>query len=353
MILPSRSHMISWFGVVSGVMILSVGWWLCRGTNGSAAVPDQPVSSRRGVVCTGYVDVESGLISLYPSQPGRVVAVPVAEADHVYTGTVLLRMDDTQAKLRLREVEAGLEGARVQLTEARKLPEQHLARLTQQQCAVEAARRRTAAARLQLERQQQLDRKGLLGSKELAIVAEQLKGAEAGERAEAARLSELKLRDPQADVRRAEQEVAAMEARLDQARQALEECTLRAPQSGTVSRMLASPGDVLGVQSPRPALLFCPDGPRLIRAEVEQEFAGRVKLGQLVQIEDDAVVGPTWQGKVIRIADSYRQRRPNPSEPVQLTDVRTLEVLVAVASGEEPLRLGQRVRLRIGDLAGY
>jgi multidrug resistance efflux pump len=342
--------MVSWLGAASGVAILTVGWWLCRGGTGSAAAPEEPSSGRRGIVCVGYVDVESGLTSLYPLQPGRVVAVPVAETEHVDAGAVLLRLDDTQAKLRLREAEAGLESARVQLAEARKLPEQHRTRLVQQQCAAEAAQRRAKAARLQFERQQDLDRKGLLGAKELAIAAEQLKEAEAGVRAEAARLSELKLRDPQADVRRGEQDVAMLEARLGQARQALEECTLRAPQEGTVNRLLVAPGDVLGMQSPRPALLFCPDGRRIVRAEVEQEFAGRVKLNQPVQIEDDALGGPTWQGKVVRIADSYRQRRPNPSEPAQLSDVRTLEVLVALEPSQTPVRLGQRVRLRVGDL---
>ncbi len=350
MILSLCSRLGFWLGVASGVAILAAGWWFSREATGRAAAPELPIPRHEGVVCVGYVDVESGLISLYPSQPGRVVTVPVAETNHVCAGTVLLRMDDTQAKLRLREAEAAIEGARIQLAETRKLPEQHRTRLTQQQCAVEAAQRRMAMARLQFKRQQDLDRKGLLGAKELAIAAEQLKEAEAGERAEAARLSELKLRDPQADVCRAEHEVAMLEARLDQARQALEECTLRAPRSGTVSRLLAAPGDVLSVQSPRPALLFCPDGPRLVRAEVEQEFASRVTLGQAVQIEDDVIGGPTWQGKVVRIADSYRQRRPNPSEPAQLSDVRTLEVLVALESGQAPVRLGQRVRIRMGQL---
>jgi multidrug resistance efflux pump len=341
--------MLSWLGAATGVAILAVGCWLCRGTTGSAAVPPQPADAGRSLVCVGYVDVEGGLTSLYPLQPGRVVAVPVTETSHVDAGTVLLQLDDTQARLRLREAEAGLVGARVQLAEARKLPRQHQARLAQQQGAVEAAQRRSAAARLQVERQRDLDRQGLLGARELAIATEQLREAEAGERVEAERLKELQLRDPQADVRRAEQEVAVLQARLDQARQALDECVLRAPQSGTVSRLLAAPGDVLSVQSPRPALLFCPDGPRVVRAEVEQEFAGRLSLGQPVQIEDDVIGGQSWSGKVIRIADSYRQRRPNPSEPAQLNDVRTLEVLVALEDSHVQVRLGQRIRLRMGQ----
>src|SRR5262249_10975091 len=164
-----RSRMISSLGAACGVAILAIGCWLCRGTTGNATAPDQPAPSYGGMVCIGYVDVESGLTSLYPLQAGRIASVLVAETDRVRAGTVLLRMDDTQAKLRLREAESALEGTRIQLAEARKLPKQHRSRLAQQQCAAEAAQRRAVAARLQFERQQDLDRKGLLGAKELAI----------------------------------------------------------------------------------------------------------------------------------------------------------------------------------------
>jgi hypothetical protein len=34
-------------------------------------------------------------------------------------------------------------------------------------------------------------------------------------------------------------------------------------------------------------------------------------------------------------------------EPLEFTDVRTVEVLFALDSGQPPLRIGQRVRVRI------
>ena len=86
MILLPRSRMISWLGAASGAAILAIGWWLCREATGSAAAPEPSAPRRGGVVCVGYVDVESGLTSLYPLQPGRVVSVPVAETDHVGAG---------------------------------------------------------------------------------------------------------------------------------------------------------------------------------------------------------------------------------------------------------------------------
>src|SRR5437660_1639079 len=80
---------------------------------------------------------------------------------------------------------------------------------------------------------------------------------------------------------------AMARARLAQARQALEEYTVRAPQAGTVLRLLAAPGEVLSGQARQPVVLFCPDAPRVVRAEVDQEFAARLAAGQPALVEDD------------------------------------------------------------------
>jgi multidrug resistance efflux pump len=307
-----------------------------------------PVAGPQGLVCFGYVDVENGVTSLYPLQPGRVAEVPVRENDAVAAGAILLRLDDRQARLRVHEAQAALDAAQEQLAEMRKLPQQQRTRIAQQEAAVEAMQQRLSAARHQLQRKQEMERAKLLNHQEVAIAADQVREVMAGERAEIEKLNELKLRDPLAAVRRAEKEAALYQARLEQAQQALEECTLRAPRPGKVIRILVGVGDVLSGQPQQPALVICPDGPRLVRAEVEQEFAGRVALHQLVQVEDDVISGAHWTGKVVRIADGYQQRRPILHDPARYNDVRTLECLVALDGGQAPVRLGQRVRVLIG-----
>jgi hypothetical protein len=82
---------------------------------------------------------------------------------------------------------------------------------------------------------------------------------------------------------------------------------------------------------------------------VEQVFAARVKKGQPAHIEDDSRSGTTWRGHVMRIADWYTHRRLVAEEQLQLKDVRTLECLIALAPGQAPVRLGQRVRVTIRD----
>src|SRR5262249_4777933 len=164
------------------------------------------------------------------------------------------------------------------------------------------------------------------------------------EKAEQAKLEMLRLHDPEQDVTRAEQDVRAKQAQLEKAQRVLDECALLAPTDGAVLRVLATKGDVVGPPSPKPALLFCPAKPRIVRAEVEQEFAGRVSPGQRVTVRDDAATeSPTWTGKVTRTADWFMQRRTILPDTMPLLDVRTLECVIELDPGQRPPRIGQRV----------
>ena len=92
--------------------------------------------------------------------------------------------------------------------------------------------------------------------------------------------------------------------------------------------------------------MFCPDGPRILRAEVEQEFASRLSLNQTVVVRDDSTNSPLCTGKLTRISDWYSHRRSMVQEPLQFNDVRTLECIITLdPSDKTPLRIGQRVRV--------
>jgi multidrug resistance efflux pump len=200
-----------------------------------------------------------------------------------------------------------------------------------------------------LARKEALRQTEYLNEQEIEAARAQIEELKAGLRAEEKKLEELKLNDPRESIRRAEAEVAARQGRLDQARLALAECDLKAPADGTVLRLFAVPGDVLGAQPRQPAVLFCPKGVRIIRAEVEQEFAGQVALGQVATIQDDTRAGFLGRGKVTGISDWYSHRRSMLQEPLQLNDVRTLECIITLDPGQPLLRIGQRVRVTIGQ----
>ncbi len=301
------------------------------------------------MACFGHVDVKHGITSLYPAQPGRVAAVLVEEDQRVKAGDVLLRLEDTVAGLRVQEARTDLEASQIQLVEVRKRPQQHQARIEQSQAAIEVVQNRLTSARQVCGRKEDLYAKNLTSKTDLDVSRNEVREAEALLQAETKKLEELRLHDPAADVRRAEQEVKAKEARLRLAQDSLKECSVRAPADGKVLRCLVGPGEMLGAIPKQPVLLFCPDGPRFIRAEVVQEFAYQVKVGQPVLIRDDSNDPATWRGRVTSLSDWYTQRRSVLQEPLQFNDVRTLECLIALDPGQPPLKIGQRVRVLIGQ----
>ena len=307
------------------------------------------------VICFGYVDVEHGVTPLYPLVPGRVITVEVGETQAVKTGTVLIRLDDWLARLRLQEAEADLQAAEAQYLQAEKTPEQHQAQLAQQRAAIAAVQHRLAGARLVLARKRDLEKLEQLNSKEVEATASTVHELEAAEAAEHAKLAELKLLDPTVTVKRAKADVKAKQARLDQARQGIEECVVKAPSDGSVLRILVSPGEVLGPHPQQPAVVFAADGPRWIRAEVTQEFAGLVAVGQIASIEDEYAPSTYpladdrggWHGKIVRLADWYAPSRSTTPDLLHLNETRSLECLIQLDADQPPLKIGRRMRVTI------
>jgi multidrug resistance efflux pump len=342
---------------IYGLMGLAL---LCASAGGAALLVNGPRSAAHGssekaaaeplprVICFGHVDVEDGVASLYPLVSGRVVDVPVKENKPVKAGAVLIRLDDTLAKLRLKEAEADLVAAREQFEQAQKLNEQQRLKVAQQKAAIASIEQKLAAARELRNRKRELLKNMQINPSDVRVAEALVKELEAVEEAENKKLQELNLNDPNAAIRRAQADVDARESRREQAQRGVEECELKAPSDGTVLRVLTHSGEVLGPQPRQPAVLFCPKSPRIVRAEVEQEFAGRVEVGQAASIQDDTTNSPTWRGKVIRISDWYTHRRSVLQEPFQFNDVRTLECIVALDVNQPPLRIGQRVRVTLG-----
>ncbi len=297
----------------------------------------------------GYADLEQGVTPLYPLQPGRVVQVFVHDGDKVDADAPLFALDAKAAQDRVDEAEADLSDAKLQLDQANKLPEQHEAELDAQRQLVDARKQEAAAAHAKADEAKRLNQSETKAvSDEDARAAEaQAKAADAATAGEEAKLRLLDLNDPTIGVHRAENAVKAKEAQLKKAQLGLRECTVRAPVKGRVERVQLGVGETLGPNPQAPALMFAADGPRIIRTEVEQEWADHVALNQSASVQDFSGNGPTWHGRVTRISDWYSHRRSIMMEPLQFNDVRTLECIVSLDPGQPPLRIGQRVRVTL------
>jgi multidrug resistance efflux pump len=355
---PVRRSRVAWlsagFGAAVLVSSLVVAALALRSraedTSSGGSTPAPPPLSEVAAVAIGYVDVEHGVTPVLPLQSGRVTAIDAAEGVNVAAGMPLFHLDDKDARLQADAARAALAAAKVRRDQARQAKGEHDDLVKAQEAAVQSAQAAGRAAEIQYEQTRRRGENKAVTEEDVRTAEQVVTRAKAAQRGEEARLAALKAQDPELGVRLAEEDVAAKEAELKRAQQAVDECVVKAPFDGTPLRVLLSVGEVAGPQSRQPALWFCPKGLRIIRAEVEQEFAGRIEKlkDQPVRIEDDATGQGSWTGHVRRIGDWYTQRRSVMHEPLQFNDVRTLECIVTVdpdKDGQPHLLIGQRVRV--------
>jgi multidrug resistance efflux pump len=343
------------FGFALLAVSMAGAGWMMRSNagpaNGGQALGDGTASAV--IHCIGHVDVESGVTFPYPVAPGRVVEVKVREGQVLKAGEVLFRMDDRTQRKDVERAEAAVSLAGMGVTKAVNDADEHAKAVQVQSQAVEVARRNVEVAQLAARRKRKAANDGGL-VKEEAEAAELLaKTAEATVKLEEDKLEALKARAENLALarKRAEAEVADAKLLLDKAKLACDECVVKAPTDGSVLRLAVQVGDLLPPEAKSPPVVFCPAEQRIIRAEVEQEWAGRVQDGMIATIEDETSSsnGPTWKGKVVRCGDWMAHRRSILPDPAQFHDVRTLECIIALDPDQPRLRIGQRVRIALSN----
>jgi multidrug resistance efflux pump len=327
--------------------IAGVTWWLTRPK--SEGPPPGPSLAELDVVCLGRVDGAKPVIHLEPATPGKVAKVYEVEGKHVEERQELLELDTSSLALRVKEAEAAVKVAEIDVEAAKQEVKLYPIRKATQEAAVAAAADRVTSARRVVEEKKLARSFGTVTPGELAVAESEVKQYEQLEGVEKSRLEELKLADPGLKVRAAEAKLAIATIAHQQAQKAVEDCVLRAPVPGTVLRVQASVGESIAPGSPLPPLVFRPDGPLVVRAEIQQEYLGRVKQGMKATLRDDARAdSPTWTGKVQSVGQLVAPKKSILLEPGELNDVRTVECVIALDGNAEGLLVGQRMRVRIG-----
>jgi len=305
-----------------------------------------------GVFCLGKVDVESGLIQLFPMQHGAVTEVFAFEGRSVTKGTPLLKVQDQPYQLKVKEAELGVRLAEIQRDEARLGIEKHKTAVAAQEAAVKLAQETQSRQKSLLARAENLLNAHIpqVSEKDVQEQRNAVSVAEAAVMQQQARLDQARLENPENLIAAAEEQVKLRQQQVEQARDAVNRCTLTAPQDGTILRVLAAVGSQYGPNSQQPAIEFAPQGPRVLRCDVDQEFANRVSQGADAVIQDEATVGPVWHGKVLRINDAFLRPRNNLGPEILTSGAvnPVLEVIVSINPSETMPRLGQRMRVSIG-----
>jgi HlyD family secretion protein len=328
-------------------------WAFNHGANPFAkAAPPDPAAEAPPpptVVALGLVDGDKQVAKLFPLGQGRVEEV-IGEGTEVNKGDTLLRLEDRLAQATLDQAKADLKAAQEKHEQALDLPKQHELKLQQQEKAISAHQAKRKAIKSEQDLKLAQAKGNITVSQNVLDALEQsLKQADDLIDAEKLKLEEMKLFKPQSEINRALADVKAKEAQVAQAQWGLEQCRLEAPSEGLVLRVTVGPGEVLVPNLPGQSapIQFLPKSPKIVRAEVLQEWAHLVKVGQEAEIEDDSYHGPTWKGKVRYLSYWFAEKRHRIIEPFMLNDVRTLECVVEVLQEDPILRIGQRVKVKI------
>jgi RND family efflux transporter MFP subunit len=269
------------------------------GAKAVAAAP--PISSP---VARGVVESQNGVVRVAAPRDGVVLAVAVEEGDRVAAGQPLARLDARQAAMEL-------EAARSEADERRA--DSDGAGL-KAKAAERESRRLTALAQADAAPRQQAD--------------------EAADAALAART----------DARRALAgwRSADAHARLDAYE--VEVRTIRAPVGGSVIRREAIAG--ASVAAGAPLFTLESNGPRIVRAELDETFAATLSPGVQAQLTPEFAQGAPCTAHVSRVSRALAA--PTLGDEGQVhPDQR---VLVAILPLPQACRfpLGQRILVRFG-----
>ncbi len=257
-------------------------------------------------VARGVVAVEGGLVSVAAPRDGLVAQVDADEGVHVQRGQVLARLDLDRAKL--ESAQAAAETA-------------------QAEAAWRGAQAKSAAAGAEAARLKRL------ADADAATRRDATQAQQSATVATAASDEALRA----VDVARARQRLAELEqtARV-----------VRSPVAGVVLRRSAAIGAAAGPTA-GPLFVVAPDGPRIIRAELDEAFVGRVAPGATAWVTDASGEGPSYKAKVLRVSPAFETASLD-DQPGARADSRVLRMVLAF---DQPngLRLGQRVLARIGQ----
>ncbi len=118
-----------------------------------------------------------------------------------------------------------------------------------------------------------------------------------------------------------------------------------APMDGVVVASQVEPGETVQFAAP---LVTIVDLSRLrIRAEVDEFDVSRCAAGSTASITAEGYPGKSWGGIVEEVADSVVGRDIRPEDPARVSDAGILPVRIKIRE-PFPLKLGQRVEVRIG-----
>ncbi len=276
-------------------------------------VPAAPAGEAAGAetapwvaLARGRVEPPGGVIQVAAGRDGIVQELRVNEGDRVAKGAVLAALND--------------DGARLSLVLAQR-------QLAQAHAALGPLLIRRAAAVREVGRLEQL-------------VAQQLANGQDLDEARD-RVAEV-----EADITQGTAAEETARAGLDLARAEVEARVIRAPVDGQIIRRLASAGEGTSTATVSPLFWLAPDGPRVVRAQVDEDSVSLVAPGQHAEVVAESAGGMVLHARVQTVGLFFGPRRSPTDDPAERQDVRVVDCTLVFEDANPAVLVGQRVLVR-------
>jgi HlyD family secretion protein len=275
------------------------------------------ISLRRARVAIRVGRVERGTITASISTNGKiepinnfeshaptattVSRVDVQQGDWVKAGTLLLQLQDANARAQAARAEAQLRGAQAEMSAVTSGGTQEEV-LTTRNALIKAQADRDAAHG-NLQAMEKLLQTGAASQAEVDAARNQLKIAESN-----VQLLQQKLKDRYSapEVGHVEAQQAEAKASLAAAEELLRNSNIRAPFEGMVYSLPVKRGSFVNAGD---LLVQLADLHKVrVRAFVDEPEIGRLRSGQLVEVTWDALPGRVWKGELETLPTVIVQR---------------------------------------------
>ncbi len=272
----------------------------------------------------------------------RIEQLLVKDGEHVEQGQVvaILAAEDFSARLRQAEAELAVAQAkRVEVAAGARDQEIKQAQAELQQALSERTLAEAELARMTRLYQDKFISRAKLDNTESAYKVAAARAEKANEQ-----LQLLRAGPRRETLAWLAAKVTQAEARVRYARALLDKTRVTAPISGTLIERYLDVGEV--VIPEKPIALIADTSQLRVNAEVDETDAGRLRLGDPVEIRAYAYPGRVYQGRVEEIARYVGKREIKPNNPAVNLGLKIIQVKIALLE-TTPLELGMTVDVRI------
>ncbi|HQU85248.1 MAG TPA: efflux RND transporter periplasmic adaptor subunit [Pyrinomonadaceae bacterium] len=265
-----------------------------------------------------------------PTVGGKVVAVNFDVGSYVEKGSVMVQLDDRDARIRLEQSQAQVQQAESQVNQAQSQVETARANVRQTQSQLglqnggnfsinDVAEVKTAKAALDLAEKELRRAEKLLETGDIArtlydqrktqyeqaLAQYQAAVNGANQRYAAIRSSQAQVDTALAGVRTAQSAVEAAKTQVSAAQKAISDAVIRAPISGYIAERTADLGEFVTPNTPNSKIATIVRTSVLrLRIDVPEQNIGQVAVGQGISLQTSAYPDRNFSGRVVRMLPS-------------------------------------------------